>query len=136
VAISNSKSLALLATLNDSRAVAAALIYPGFVSATPPDQLRHLARYLRAQVHRIDKAANNVHRDNELTWKVGNVTEQFERALTKRNSAGLVGLDNPEIAQVKWMIEELRVSLYAEQLGTSGSVSEKRILKAIANALA
>jgi ATP-dependent helicase HrpA len=64
------------------------------------------------------------------------VTEQFERALTKRNSAGLVGLDNPEIAQVKWMIEELRVSLYAEQLGTSGSVSEKRILKAIANALA
>lgn len=136
VTISNSKSLALLATLNDARAVAASLIYPGFISATPPEQLRHLARYLRAQVHRIEKAANNVHRDNELTWKVGNVTEQFERALTKRNSGGLVGLDNPELAQVKWMIEELRVSLYAEQLGTNGSVSEKRILKAITNALA
>ncbi len=136
VTISNSKSLALLATLNDARAVAASLIYPGFISATPAEQLRHLARYLRAQVHRIEKAANNVHRDNELTWKVGNVTEQFERALTKRNSGGLVGLDNPELAQVKWMIEELRVSLYAEQLGTNGSVSEKRILKAITNALA
>ncbi|WP_081581264.1 ATP-dependent RNA helicase HrpA [Timonella senegalensis] len=135
-AVSGNKSLALLATLNDVRAVAGALIYPGFVSATPPAQLRHLARYLRAQVHRIDKAADSVHRDNEIAWKIGNVTDQFTKALGTRNSAGLVGLDNPALVDVKWMIEELRVSMYAVQLGTNGSVSEKRILKAITAAVA
>ena len=135
-AVGNNKSLALLATLNDVRAVTGGLIYPGFISATPPTQLRHLARYLRAQVHRIDKAADSVHRDNELTWKVGNVVEQYEKALSGRSAGGVAGSENPALAEVRWMIEELRVSLYAVQLGTNGSVSEKRILKAITAALA
>jgi len=135
-AVSGNKSLALLATLNDVRGVTGGLIYPGFISATPPAQLRHLARYLRAQVHRIDKAADSVHRDNELTWKVGNVVEQYEKALAGRSAGGVAGSENPALAEVRWMIEELRVSLYAVQLGTNGSVSEKRILKAITAAVA
>ncbi len=135
VAVSKSKSLALLSTLNDVRKVAGSLVYDGFISATPPAQLRHLARFLRAQVHRIDRAEDSIHRDNELTWKIANVANELERALAKRNSQGLVGFENPALVDARWMLEELRVSLYAVQLGTNGSVSEKRVLKAITSAV-
>ena len=131
VAIRAANSIALLATLADIRKVMDSLVYPGFIGATPPAQLRHLTRYLRAQTHRLEKAQDNVHRDNELTWKISGVVEKYTRALESagRDLAGKADLD-----AVRWMIEELRVSLYAVQLGTNGSVSEKRILKAISDA--
>ncbi|WP_169514070.1 ATP-dependent RNA helicase HrpA [Jonesia quinghaiensis] len=134
VAIKKQSSLAMLATLKDIRSVRDALVYDGFISATPPDQVRHLVRFIRAQVHRLEKAADSVHRDNEIAWRIANVVEQYERAVAAK-AASPTGVP-PALAQVRWMIEELRVSMFAQHLGTDQTVSEKRILKAITAASA
>lgn len=130
-AVRGANSLALLNTLTDVRDTAAGLVGPGFISATPPDRLRHLTRYLRAALHRLEKAAQNPNRDAELAWRVHDVEEAYGKA----RAALSKGRRDPEraaqLAEVRWMIEELRVSLFAQQLGTDGTVSEKRIRKAL-----
>nr|WP_226926616.1 ATP-dependent RNA helicase HrpA [Jonesia denitrificans] len=128
-AIKQHTSLALLATLNDIRAIRDALIYPGFISRTPPDHVRHLVRYVRAQIHRLDKAVDSVHRDQEVSWRLAEVTRMYDAAVASA-SASPHGVSE-QLADVRWMIEELRVSMYAQQLGTARTVSEKRVLKAI-----
>lgn len=130
--IRSSSSLALLNTLADVRDHVAGLVYDGFVAATPPDRLPHLARYLRAASYRLEKAASNPNRDAELAWKVHDVEEAYDAA----RAAYAAGRPDParaaELSQARWMIEELRVSLFAQQLGTDGPVSEKRIRKVLA----
>ena len=130
--IRSSSSLALLNTLADVRDHVAGLVYDGFVAATPPDRLPHLARYLRAAAYRLEKATSNPNRDAELAWKVHDVEEAYDAA----RAAYAAGRPDParaaELSQARWMIEELRVSLFAQQLGTDGPVSEKRIRKLLA----
>ncbi|MFC8922112.1 ATP-dependent RNA helicase HrpA [Cellulosimicrobium sp. NPDC057127] len=127
-----SNSLALLNTLTDVRDHAATLVHDGFVSATPPSRLPHLTRYLRAASYRLEKAQGNPNRDAELAWRVHDVEEAYGRA----RAAYAAGADDPararELAEVRWLLEELRVSLFAQQLGTDGPVSEKRIRKILA----
>ena len=124
-------SLALLNTLQDIREHAATLIHDGFVSATPPRHLPHLVRYLRAASYRLEKAQSSPHRDAELAWKIHDVEEAYAKA----RAAYAAGPADParaaELAEVRWQIEELRVSLFAQQLGTDGPVSEKRIRKVL-----
>jgi len=125
-------SLALLSTLQDIREHAATLIHDGFVTATPPQRLPHLVRYLRAASYRLEKAQTTPHRDAELAWKIHDV----EEAHAKARAAHAAGPADParaaELAEVRWLIEELRVSFFAQQLGTDGTVSEKRIRKVLA----
>ncbi len=124
-----SNSLALLNTLTDLRDQAAGLIHDGFVSQTPPRRLPHLTRYLRAASYRLEKAQTNPNRDAELAWRVHDVEDAYQRA----RAAYVQGPADPvraaDLAEVRWLIEELRVSLFAQQLGTDGPVSEKRIRK-------
>lgn len=80
VAVRGSTSLALLNTLTDVRDHAASLVYDGFVSRTPPERLRHLPRYLRADLHRLQKAESNPNRDAELAWRIRDVEEDHARA--------------------------------------------------------
>ena len=119
---------ALAAALADARAQFAALIYPGFVSETGLSRLPHLVRYLRAISRRLAVAAENPARDAERMAAVHRVTDAYQRAVEqlapdRRSGAG--------VQAVRWMIEEFRVSLFAQLLGTSGPVSEKRILAAL-----
>ncbi|AEG42922.1 ATP-dependent helicase HrpA [Isoptericola variabilis J7] len=127
--VRSSSSLALLNTLQDIRDHVATLVHDGFVSATPPRRLPHLVRYLRAASYRLEKAQASPHRDAELAWRVHDVTEAYDKA----RAAYAAGPADParaaELAEVRWLIEELRVSLFAQQLGTDGPVSEKRIRK-------
>ena len=122
-------SMALLNTLTDLRDQIAGLVHDGFVSQTPPRRLPHLVRYVRAASYRLEKAQTNPNRDAELAWRVHDVQQAYERAL----AAYAAGRPDParaaELAEVRWLIEELRVSLFAQQLGTDGPVSEKRIRK-------
>ncbi|MFD2027414.1 DUF3418 domain-containing protein [Promicromonospora aerolata] len=127
-----SGSLALLNTLQDLREHRASLIHDGFVSATPPRRLPHLARYLRADSHRLTKAADNPGRDADLAWRIGDVTAAYEKALATYAAGSPDAARAAELADVRWMLEELRVSLFAQQLGTDGPVSEKRIRKVLA----
>jgi ATP-dependent helicase HrpA len=117
-------SPALIPALTDIRAQLSALIYPGFVTATGWERLPHLHRYLRAIERRLERLPDNPHRDLELTRQIQALQQDYERLRERsRNSAGL--------RQVRWMLEELRVSLFAQQLGTAYPISEKRIRKAM-----
>lgn len=129
--IRSGNSLALLSTLADIRDHVGGLVVDGFVAATPGHRLPHLARYLRAASYRLEKAMTNPNRDAELAWRVHDVEEAHARA----RAAYAAGSPDPvraaELAEVRWTIEEFRVSLFAQQLGTDGPVSEKRIRKVL-----
>jgi ATP-dependent helicase HrpA len=119
---------ALAPALADARAQFAALIYPGFVSETGLARLPDLVRYLRAVSRRLDTAAQEPARDAERMAAVHRVTTAYSGAVAELAPARRADAD---VQAVRWMIEELRVSLFAQVLGTSGPVSEKRILAAL-----
>ena len=121
-------SIALLGTLQQIREHAASLVYPGFVGRTPPERLRHLVRYLRADQARLVKAQENPARDSTLAWEV----QELSDALALVFGPGLSPARAARAEAVRWQLEELRVSLFAQQLGTSETVSAKRIRKALA----
>ncbi|MGC5629668.1 DUF3418 domain-containing protein [Georgenia sp. Z1344] len=131
--IKDSNSIHLLGAVTDVRAAVGELVFDGFVSATGPAHLVHVARYLTAAQRRLERAAQNVHADDAAAWQV---QEMVDELATARQRAGddigaLTRLD-----EVRWLIEELRVSLFAQQLGTPVKVSTTRVRKAIAAALA
>jgi ATP-dependent helicase HrpA len=119
----------LAAAFDDARAQFAALIYPGLVSDTGLRRLPDLARYLRAISRRLDTAAEDPARDTGRMATVRRVTDAYRQAVGELPAWRRSGTD---VRAVRWMIEELRVSLFAQVLGTSGPVSEKRILAALA----
>jgi ATP-dependent helicase HrpA len=119
---------ALAAALADARGQFAALIYPQFVSDTGLRRLPDLVRYLRAISRRLDTAAQDPVRDADRTAVVREVTEAYQRAIEGLPAARRSGAD---VRSVRWMIEELRVSLFAQVLGTSGPVSDRRIHAAL-----
>ncbi|GAB2598084.1 ATP-dependent RNA helicase HrpA [Pseudactinotalea suaedae] len=125
-------SMALLATLEDVRAHQASLVGDGFISRTPADQLAHLPRYLKGDVVRIGKAEANPGRDAQLAWQIRELTDAWWAATTAAEHGPPAR--RTALARVRWLIEELRVSLFAQQLGTAVTVSEKRIRKALAEA--
>jgi len=118
----------LAAAFADARAQFAGLIYPGFVSETGLRRLPDLARYLRAISRRLDTLASDPGRDAERTAIVRRVTDAYQQAARELPPARRSGAD---VQAVRWMIEELRVSLFAQVLGTPGPVSEKRIRAAL-----
>jgi ATP-dependent helicase HrpA len=101
------------------------LVYPGFITATPSGQLPHLRRYLQALGQRLDDAATNLARDRERQAQVAVVVADLAE-LQGRAAADLDALE-----PIRWMIEELRVSLFAQKLGTAHPVSIPRIHKAM-----
>ena len=119
---------ALGAALADARGQFAGLVYPRFVSETGLRRLPDLVRYLRAISRRLDTAAQDPARDAGRTAVVREVTEAYQRATEGLPPARRSGAD---VQSVRWMIEELRVSLFAQVLGTSGPVSDKRIHAAL-----
>jgi ATP-dependent helicase HrpA len=103
-----------------------ALIYPGFLSATPWEQLQHLPRYLKAISLRLEKYPANPERDARHGAAVAALWNQYEQRQEKHRKAGS---DDPHLAAFRWQIEELRVSLFAQELKTPYPVSVKRLQK-------
>ena len=110
------------------------LVHAGFVAETGADRLSDLARYLRADLYRLVKAAENPNRDAQRAWQVHDLEGSYTSALERARSAAPDGARDAALDDVRWMLEELRVSLFAQQLGTPGPVSEKRIRKALSDA--
>jgi len=110
------------------RAQLAGLIYPGFIAATGARRLPDLVRYLRAIVRRLDKIAGEQARDADRMGVVRRVADAYQARLRDLPAQARV---RPDVATVRWLIEELRVSLFAQVLGTPVPVSEKRVLAAI-----
>jgi ATP-dependent helicase HrpA len=112
---------------NDIRSQLSALVYPGFVTGTGLRRLPDLVRYLKAISWRLDKLPTAV-RDAERTAAVQRITSEYGEVIAALPEAARSG---GAAEEVRWMIEELRVSLFAQTLGTPGPVSEKRIHAAL-----
>ena len=125
-------SLALLNTLQEVREHAAALVAPGFVSATPPDQLVHLPRFLRALALRVKKAESSPSQDAALAYQVAEATALVDGAQDRASAQPPDAEREAALTRARWLVEELRVSLFAQTLGTSCKVSLKRISRLVA----
>jgi ATP-dependent helicase HrpA len=112
----------------DMQAQLRALLYAGFVADTGITRLRDIERYLRGILTRCDRAPSQVGRDMEHMDTVARVQVEFDALVAALPQARRAGVD---VLGLRWQIEELRVSLFAQTLGTSHPVSEKRIYKAM-----
>jgi len=127
-AIASAASLSLMAALADARSQLDALVHPGFLRITGVAQLRRVPVYLAGIVHRVDKLADNPGRDR--VWQ----TEVEQATALYRDAGGTLPLKattSPKLVTVRWMLEELRLSLFAQQLGAAGTVSVARIRRAL-----
>ncbi|WP_118775559.1 ATP-dependent RNA helicase HrpA [Haemophilus haemolyticus] len=113
---------------SDIKAQLSGLIYLGFVQKSGYDRLPDLQRYLQAVDKRIDKLAQDVNRDRAAMLRVEQVQQAYQQLLAKLPKSKPI---SDEVAEIRYMIEELRVSLFAQQLGTKYQVSDKRILNVI-----
>ncbi|QLL05311.1 ATP-dependent RNA helicase HrpA [Mycobacterium vicinigordonae] len=112
----------------DIRAQLDRLLPPGFVTATGGEQLGNLTRYLMAISRRLDRLPHATQPDRDRMQRVHAVQEAYDRLVQALPPARAAAADVRDIAR---QIEELRVSLWAQQLGTPRSVSEQRILRTI-----
>ena len=100
------------------------LVPARFIVDTPYPQLVHLPRYLKAAVTQIDKLKADPARDARLMTEMAPVLSQYNRARSALKGASDTGLD-----EFRWMLEELRVALFAQELRTPMPVSVKRLQK-------
>jgi ATP-dependent helicase HrpA len=127
--ISDTSSIALLGALTDAKAQLNGLVFDGFVSRTGTARLQQLPRYLQALVWRIQRLADNPGRDRAWMTEVQTATARFTDA------GGRIPLPAhaaQNLVHARWMLEELRVSLFAQHLGTAETVSSQRIRKVLA----
>ncbi len=102
------------------------LIYPGFLSRTRWQYLQHLPRYLKGMLLRLDKYNKNPARDQEQTEIITALWNQYIQRLNKHRQAGVMDLN---LEMFRWQIEELRISLFSQELKTPAPVSVKRLQK-------
>jgi ATP-dependent helicase HrpA len=102
------------------------LVYPDFVARLEPARLAHLPRYLKAMERRLEKLASRPDRDNQSMRSMAPLVSQWQaRCQREEKSSGL----SPEMEDFGWRLEELRVSLFAQELKTPEPVSAKRLEK-------
>jgi len=118
--------LAQAVALNDIKQQLAGLVYPGFVRETPAQWLKELPRYLKGIELRLDKVGTQVQRDRVWSGELGELWTQYQARAAKHAQEGK---RDPELAVYRWWLEEYRVSLFAQQLGTKVPISDKRLAK-------
>lgn len=112
--------------LNDIKQQLGNLVYPGFVRDTPAIWLKELPRLLKAVELRLEKLPSQVQKDRVWSGELSNLWAQYQARLNKH---GQEGKRDPQLEAYRWLLEEYRVSLFAQQLGTTVPVSDKRLSK-------
>jgi ATP-dependent helicase HrpA len=113
--------------LQDVKAARDRLVYPGFLAATPWERLEHLPRYLKGYAMRLAKyRAGGQERDGKHGPVIQALWNNYENRAKADKDAGRV---DPKLEEFRWLIEELRVSLFAQELRTPFPVSAKRLSK-------
>ncbi len=102
------------------------LVYPGCLTALGAARLDDVVRYLQAIEYRLERLPADVAGDAAKMVRIHALEDEFERL------ADLLPA-SPELWEIPWMIQELRVSLFAQPLGTRGKISEKRIQRTLAD---
>ena len=113
------------ASYDDLREQFDALLVPGFLRELPPSRLAHYPRYLKAMRLRGERLRQDPAKDQQRMLQV----LPYWRAYLQHRAAGG---DPAELAELRWLIEEWRVSLFAQELKTAEPVSAKRLAKALA----
>ncbi|MEI7614718.1 MAG: DUF3418 domain-containing protein, partial [Betaproteobacteria bacterium] len=114
------------AALQDIEKQLSRLIGKRFIAETPFERLQHFPRYLKAIALRLDKLKADPARDARLLAEYAPLWINYERraiVLAKQ------GVSNSQVEQFRWMLEELRVQLFAQELRTPAPVSSKRLQK-------
>ncbi|MBO1766971.1 ATP-dependent RNA helicase HrpA [Allobranchiibius sp. GilTou38] len=104
------------------------LVYPGFIAATGASRLRDLDRYLRGMLERLERAPEDIARDAQrmdevhaVERELGDLIEGLPPARRREDA----------VRRLRWQVQELRISFFAQRLGTSGAVSVQRLRKAM-----
>jgi ATP-dependent helicase HrpA len=108
----------------DVREHLASLVYRGFVASTPWARLPHLPRYLKAVQLRIERMQKAPQKDRERAGQIAPLVRQYQERAARRRAEGRF---DPELERYRWLLEEWRVSLFAQELKTAEPVSEKRL---------
>ena len=117
--------LSLLETLNDVKDQMNSLVYTGFLDHLSLDELRQYPRYLKGVLKRLDRLAGDANKDRALRLQVQSLWDDYKAHLKKNG-------ESTQLREFRWMLEEFRVSLFAQDLGTAYPVSEKRLNKKFA----
>ena len=112
--------------LNDIKQQLSNLVYPGFVRDTPAAWLKEMPRLLKAVELRLEKLPSQVQKDRVWSGELSTLWSQYQARLNKH---GQEGKRDPQLEAYRWLLEEYRVSLFAQQLGTKVPVSDKRLSK-------
>ena len=123
LALEKLTSPSFTAAVSDINAQLKALLTPGFIEAVPRPYLDYLPRYLKSIARRLERLPANAQRDAELASKVKPFTTALQGLLAQLTRPTVP----PELSQLRWMIEEYRVSLFAQELKTMMKVSDKRL---------
>ena len=102
------------------------LVYRGFLEQTDADRLAHLPRYLKALSLRLEKLPGAAARDRQCMQEMAELQQQWAARDRQRRAQSSI---DPRLDEIRWMLEELRVSLFAQALKTPQPVSVKRIRK-------
>ncbi|MGB5669638.1 MAG: DUF3418 domain-containing protein, partial [Sedimenticolaceae bacterium] len=111
-------------SVEDMRGQLDRLVYRGFLQQTDPAQLMHFSRYLKALLLRLEKLPTAAARDQQLMQEMAGLQNDW---LNRQHQAAAQGTFDPRLEEIRWMLEELRVSLFAQGLKTPHPVSVKRV---------
>ena len=100
------------------------LIYPGFMADTPPEWLVHFPRYMQAALIRLEKMPREAGRERAF---LAEFAPFWQRYVERRQALATQGIEDEALITYRWMLEEYRVSYFAQQLGTAVSVSPQRL---------
>ncbi len=118
----------LIGSLEDVAGQRSGLVFDGFVGQTGRDRMGDVERYLSAMAVRLDKLGSSPERDRERMATIARVQEAYAHALDRFAPGSPV---DRELERIGWQIEELRVNLFAQAVGTPGPVSEERLLRSL-----
>ncbi len=102
------------------------LVYPGFVGATPLFWLGQLPRYFKGVEVRLERFQNHLNKEGVLVGQLEVLWEQYTRQKKAHDEKGIY---DPNLTKYRWLLEEYRISLFAQTVGTLEPISEKRLSK-------
>lgn len=118
---------AWLEALHDIQAQLGHLVYVGFLDSLDPEALRHFPRYLKGIQRRLQKLAENPSKDRALRLQIQPYWEQWQAKQATQTKHSTDALTDAPSQEYHWLLEEFRISLFAQELGTARSVSTKRL---------
>ena len=127
-ALSGRADMTMLPALSDMKAQLGRLVHRGFIGEAGATQLRRYPAYLTALRHRRERLPEQVNRDRQLMDQIGDLQDAWLHQVEALPAGRPPGA---HLRQVRWMLEEYRISLWAQHLGTPYPVSDQRIRKAL-----